>query len=138
MKIEISQIDGVTVISLGPEFEILDEVKVVGLESNIQRAAEAAHPPLLVLDIPYTKVAGTPFFSLAFGAWSRLKSRDGRFAISGVTPFCKDVLAVSRLDRLWDVFATKQEAVAALSGRLNYAASITFSSCGLFNLVELT
>ena len=137
METEISQIDGVTVITLGRSFEVLDQAAVGKLKGDIMGTAETIDPPLLVLDIPHTTVAGTPFFSMAFGVWSQLKTRDGRFAISGVTPFCKGVLAVSGLDRLWNVFDTKEQAIAALAGKLNAAESLTHSGRGPIDPEEL-
>ncbi len=37
-------------------------------------------------------------------------------ALSGVHPFCVEILRVTRLHTLWPVYPTRDEAVAALAG----------------------
>ena len=106
--------DSVTVIHLGPEYENLDESLLEELRAVIVNAADNATPPRVVLDLANTKFFGSGFIEIMFRAWKRLRSRNGDFAISGLTPYCAEVVAVTHLDRLWPVFGDRDEAVRTL------------------------
>ena len=105
----------VTVISLGPEFESLDDAGIDEVKDVLLEAAQSADPPRVVLDMPHTQFFGSAFIEVLFRAWNRLNARSGKFAVSGLTPYCAEVIDVTHLDRLWDFFQTCDEAVAALA-----------------------
>lgn len=107
--------DEVTVIALGPEYENLDEHLLEDLKESILAAAREAVPPLVVVDLSHTKFFGSAFIEILFRAWNRLNARDGgQFAISGLTPYCAEVIEVTHLDQLWHVYQTRDDAVRAL------------------------
>ena len=113
---QTSRQGGVTVVSLGPEYENLDESALEGVRSAILAAAVAADPPLVVLDLSHTKFFGSACIEILFRSWNRINGRPGgRFAISGLTPYCAEVIQVTHLDRLWSIYATHDEAAAALN-----------------------
>ena len=112
---DISTQNGITVISLGPEYENLDEPGLEGLKDMVLDVARSADPPLVVLDLSHTKFFGSAFIEILFRTWNRLKGRDGgQFCISGLTPYCKEVIEVTHLNELWKIFDTLDEAVADL------------------------
>ena len=112
---DISTQNGITVISLGPEYENLDEPGLEGLKDMVLEVAHSADPPLVILDLSHTKFFGSAFIEVLFRAWNRLKGRDGgQLCISGLTPYCKEVIEVTHLNELWKIFDTLDEAVAAL------------------------
>ena len=107
--------NGITVISLGPEYENLDEPGLEDLKDTVLDVARSAEPPLVVLDLSHTKFFGSAFIEILFRAWNRLKGRDGgRFCISGLTPYCKEVIEVTHLNELWKIFDTLDQANADL------------------------
>ncbi len=106
--------DGVTVIRLGPEYENLDESRLEDLRASILEVAETADPPLVVLDLSHTKFFGSAFIEVMFRAWKRLDVRNGTFALAGLTPYCAEVVQVTHLDRLWNVYNDSENAVTAL------------------------
>lgn len=107
--------DGVTVISLGPEYENLDEHLLEQVSVAILKATSEADPPLVVLDLSHTQFFGSAFIEILFRAWNRVQSKTGgRFVISGLTSYCLDVIQITHLDQLWDVYTTRAEAIAAI------------------------
>lgn len=108
-RIETEQ--GVTVISLGPEYESLDESLLDELRDAILNVADTATPAKVALDLAHTKFFGSAFIEIMFRAWKRLKSRGGIFAISGLTPYCAEVVTVTHLDRLWTIYDNREQAV---------------------------
>lgn len=113
--VSISVDGGVTVVSLtAPEFENIDERNIDQARSALLELAQATTPPLLVLDLSATKFFGSSFIEALFRTANRMKSRGGKFALSGLGPYCMEVIQITRLDSLWPVTKTSQEAVAKL------------------------
>jgi anti-sigma B factor antagonist len=105
----------VTIVSLGPEFENIDEPSVDQVKDLLLEVAESADPPHVVLDMRHTQFFGSAFIEVLFRVWDRVNTRNGRFAVSSLTPYCAEVIDVTHLDRLWDFFPSCDEAVAALA-----------------------
>lgn len=105
---------GVTVISLGPDYENLDESLLDELRDSILGVADTATPAKVTLDLAHTKFFGSGFIEIMFRAWKRLKARGGTFAISGLTPYCAEVVSVTHLDRLWTIYDDREQAVRQL------------------------
>ena len=107
--------DGVTVVSLvGPEYENLDERLLDGIRTAVLDIAQAANPPLLVLDLSHTKFFGSAFIEILFRVANRMKNRSGKFAISGLTEYCAEVIHITHLDSLWPVLPNSSAGVAKL------------------------
>jgi anti-sigma B factor antagonist len=111
----IEKRENVTCICLGPEFENLDEQILEAIRSVVLETAATADPPLVVIDMQYTRFFGSSFIEVLFRVWNRVNSLPGgRFSISGLTPYCREVLEVTHLDKLWELHGTLDDAVAAL------------------------
>jgi anti-anti-sigma factor len=111
----IEKRDDVTCICLGSEFENLDEQILEAIRSVVLETAAEADPPRVIVDMQYTRFFGSPFIEVLFRVWNRINSvPGGRFAISGLTPYCLEVLEVTHLDKLWEIHGSLDEAVAAL------------------------
>lgn len=106
----------VTCICLGPEFENLDEILLDQIRDQILDAAKAAQPPLVAIDLQHTRFFGSSFIEVLFRIWNRINAvPDGGFAIAGLTDYCREVLEVTHLDKLWQMTSTLDEAVSLLS-----------------------
>ncbi len=106
----------VTCISLGPEFENLDETLLDQIRDQLLEAAKNAEPPLIAMDLQYTKFFGSSFIEVLFRIWNRVNGLpNGGFAIAGLTDYCREVLEVTHLDKLWTMTSTLDEAVNALA-----------------------
>ncbi len=103
----------VTVVVFGSGQRQLDEVGLERIGRQLVEVAQSASPPRLVLDMTPTEFFGSSFIELLFRVWKKLNTQPGaRFAISGLQPYCKEVLEVTHLDRLWPLPATLAEAIA--------------------------
>jgi len=112
----ITKTDDVTCICLGPEFENLDETLLDQIRDQVLDAAKNADPPLVVIDLQHTKFFGSSFIEVLFRIWNRINALpNGGFAIAGLTDYCREVLEITHLDKLWQMTATLDEGVALLS-----------------------
>jgi anti-anti-sigma factor len=106
----------VTVIALGPEYESLDEAGLDDLREAILAGVQSAEPPLVVLDLSHTKFFGSAFIEILFRAWNRVSARKGgQFCLCGLTSYCREVIDVTHLDRIWHVCETRSEAKRLLT-----------------------
>ncbi len=109
--------DGVTVVLLGPGYEKLSEHLMDHLREVLLRCCEEANPPRVVIDLSHTTFFGSSFIEILVQFWKRISERDGGdFAICGLTANCAEVLHITQLDSLWNVFPSQSEAIAALAG----------------------
>ena len=107
---------GVTCILLGPEFENLDEQSLDMIRQTVMDAAFEADPPKVIIDLQHTKFFGSSFIEVLFRIWNRIDSTDdGRFAISGLTDYCREVLEVTHLDKLWKLHSSIDDAIAEMN-----------------------
>lgn len=111
----ITQEDGVTVITLGSEYENLQETELETLKGALLETVERADPPLIVLDLSHLRYFGSALIESLFRAWNHLKSRPGgRLALCGLTSYCREVVEITHLDQLWSIFETRDQAVHSM------------------------
>jgi len=116
---EVTVDQGVTVIELGSGFESVDERALdTGLRTSLLETAEAADPPVVLLDLSHTTFFGSSFIEIMFRLWNRLNAKPGgNFAICGLTSYCLEVLKITHLDTLWRLYATRDEAIRDMTAR---------------------
>lgn len=105
---------GVTVVEVDPVYDSLDEWRMSDFRDLVLDAVKKADPPLLLLDLSRTTYIGSSFIGVLIRGWKRLRDRQGRLALCNVCPTCADVLHVSKLDTIWDIYSTRDEARQAL------------------------
>lgn len=109
--------NGVTILALGEEFENIDEQTLETFRDAIDSAAENADPPRLLIDLSHTKFFGSSFIAVLFRIWKRLRDKPGcRFAICGMSKYCHQVLVVTHVDTLWQIYPDRSSAMAGFSG----------------------
>jgi len=113
---EIEVRNGVTVVALGPDYDSLEEHLLEGLEKTLTKCGREADPPLIVLDLSHTSFFGSSFIQILLGVWKDISEKPGSaFALSGMNSNCADVIRVTQLDKLWQIYGSADEAVVALS-----------------------
>ncbi len=70
----------------------------------------------VVLDFHRTDYYGSTALGFFLRLWKRVGSRGGRMAFCNLSPNENDILAVTRLDTLWPVCASRAEAVQVVRG----------------------
>ena len=112
---KLNQQPDVTIIELGPEYHSLDQATVEALRDKLLDFVDQADPPNIALDLSHTRFIGSAFLETLFRCWNRIKHRDGRLALCGLHPFCSEVLRVTRLETLWEIYPTIEDAKAAMA-----------------------
>jgi len=92
---------------------MIDESVLPLLDKALLAAAEQGQP-LLTLDLQGTEFFSSSFIELLFRIWNRIKAREGRFAICNLHPYCRQVLEITNLHRIWLLVGSRADAVHAL------------------------
>ena len=103
----------ITIIEFGDEFEHLSEDVMPAVATAVHDAGEALVPKVL-LDLTCVRFFGSSFIEVLYRLWKQMESRQGRFVLSGVHPYCKEVLQVTNLDKLWTLAPDREAGLAAL------------------------
>jgi anti-sigma B factor antagonist len=110
----VTQQSGVTVLCTGPSYTGLEYQALQEFGEVLLSEVARAEPPRFVIDMAQTDFIGSSFIELMVRAWKRIKNREGAMVLCTVHPYCQEVLRVSRLDSVWPMYATREEAVKAI------------------------
>jgi anti-anti-sigma factor len=93
----------------------LDDVVLDAVERFLYRCADAKETQNLVIDLSATTCFGSRFIEVLFRAYHRIKRKGGRIALSGLRGHPAEVIHVSKLQRIWEIYAATDEAVRELN-----------------------
>lgn len=111
---EIHKQDGVTIVAYASDCERITEDRIPETLDAMLAAVDGERPVLLV-DLSHVQFFGSSFIEVLFRVWNRVQQQhEGRFALCGLTSHCAEVIEVSNLDKLWQVFPTREAALASL------------------------
>lgn len=103
----------ITIVAFGEELEQLSEDVMPAVASSVDEAGQASVPKVL-LDMSNVKFFGSSFIEVLYRLWKQVESRGGRFVISGLHPYCREVLQVTNLDKIWTIVADRESGLAVL------------------------
>ncbi len=104
-----------TVVVFGAKCKHIDELIVEQASREVMDAVLAAAPPQVILDLSVTEFFGSSFIEVLFRAWNRLQQKPGgKLSLVGLGPYCREVLAITHLDKLWPMYDTREAALTAM------------------------
>lgn len=113
----ITEEQGVTILLLDKSYDALDEAHLDSLSRMLLQQIEGAPRPLIVLDFSQTEYMGSRVLEILFRAWKRVNDRGGRMAFCCLSPFCAEVLHVTRLDTIWPIESSRKSAIDRVHDR---------------------
>jgi len=108
--------DGSTlvVVPLGRVGSLAGEGVIAQLEELTKRLG-ASGLKHVVFDFEKVDYFGSSMLGAMHAVWKHVSTADGKMAVCNVSEVEREVLQVSRFDTLWPIYASRQEAVAAVS-----------------------
>ena len=70
----------------------------------------------VVIDFRNTDYFGSTSLGVFLSVWKRVRQREGRMAFCNLSEHEKEILTVTKLDNLWSICATREEAMKTVSG----------------------
>jgi len=98
----------------------LSEFELSSFEQEVRCVAQQLDTRAIknvVLDFSKTDYYGSTALSLFLVLWKQVRSRNGQMAFCHVSAHEKEVLELTRLDGLWPIYDTRQEAVQGIRSR---------------------
>lgn len=95
----------------------LREMDYQGVEAGASSVLDLLHNGTVrnvVLDFHKTDYYGSTALGFFVKLWKRVRSRGGRMAFCGVSDHEREILKVTRLDGLWPICPTREEALQAV------------------------
>ena len=114
--LDVRQEADVTVVSF-LDRKILDELNISQIEEQLFVLVDGATSPKLVLDFANVEHLSSRALGTLISLMKRVNSKGGRLALTNIESRIFEVFRITRLDRTFDIFKTRDEAVAAVSGR---------------------
>ena len=106
--------NGVTVICFEPQQDRIRESSREQLD-EVLGLAESVDPPLLVIDLKDVHYVNSSFVAFLLELSHKISQRKGRFAVCRSMAFCEKVIHSLKLNEVFDLFETPDEAVRAYS-----------------------
>lgn len=99
-------------LDLGP-FSVT-EVMLDSIGIELIEMISKLQPPVAAIDLSPTHHLGSKAVSILVNAWRTARGRKGRIAFCRLNPYSREVLRTLQLDRHWEVYETREEAVRML------------------------
>ena len=102
------------VAHLGSTYNGLAQDSIDQVERFLLACADTPNVKNLVVDLSNTTFFGTIFIESLFRAFNRMKRKGGKFALCGLQPYPREIIEISNLHRVWQLFSSAEEAVRVL------------------------
>ena len=96
-------------------YAMFAEPSVASELSQLQEQVDSPTTEQVIVDLGEIPYFGSTVLEWMAQLWKRVKVKGGRLAIVRPSDIGREVLAAARLERLWGIFTTRDEALAWLS-----------------------
>jgi len=80
----------------------------------VQKQIDAPATRLVIVDLGEIPYFGSTVLEWMSLIWKRVKAKGGHMAAIRPSPIGREVLLAARLDRLWGIYATRDDALAGM------------------------
>jgi len=106
----------IAVITPSPEVEKMPENLMEQAAQMVLAPLRSDPPAGLIFDLSKVDYVGSVFLSFLLRCHKRVKEHGSEVVVAGASNRARELLHMTALDTLWALYATKNEAIAALSG----------------------
>jgi anti-anti-sigma factor len=104
----------VTVITASPALELLDISLADNAADLMLGPLRDQESPLVVVDLSLLPYFGSLFLSLLLRCHKLVSTRGGMMVLAGLSPKAKELLQITKLNLVWPIYDTRQEAIESL------------------------
>ena len=111
----VVQESGVTIVCPGSDYETIFASELEKFDQVLE-LAKTIDPPLMLLDLTHIQHFGSTFVELLMRLSNQIcVTRNGRIGICHLTKYCQAVFTLTQLDRVFELYESRAEAVKALT-----------------------
>lgn len=93
--------------------KILDEANIAEIGATLNSLIDETDQPKLLLDFTSVDHLSSAALGMLINANNRIKQRNGQLRLSNIKSQIFEVFRITKLDRLFKIFATRAEALAS-------------------------
>ena len=112
----IMEDQGIAIVLLRPQYKSSSVHTLRELEQRLVEEIDCCTRGLLI-DLSETLYSSGEFLNVLLRCQRRARQMKRKFALCRPAPLLRRVLAITRLDSLWQIFQSQQEAIEAMQGR---------------------
>lgn len=112
-QLKISTSGQTTVVELTPK-KILDELSIMQLGQQLYALAAKDPNPRLALDFANVAHMSSSALGVLITLHKRVREKGGRMVLCNIQPAIFEIFAITRLNEIFSIHNSKQEALAAL------------------------
>jgi len=113
---EIEHVDGTVILTALTDLGELELENVKKrFEETLSRLSRR-HVKNVIVDLSHADYYGSSALAFFVALWKLVRSSGGEFALCNVSPHGLKTLNVTHLDRLWEIFDSKDDAMRAILG----------------------
>jgi anti-sigma B factor antagonist len=113
LQVSVSS-DGITTAELTDK-KILDEVNIAHIGDQLNALVAESAEPKMVLDFTTVGHMSSSALGMLITLHKRIREKNGQLRLCGIRPNIYEVFAITRLNEIFQICPTKQEAIASLT-----------------------
>lgn len=98
------------------ENKILDEANIAEIGQALSQLIEAKHNPKLLLDFQNVDHLSSAALGMLININQKMKAQSGELRLANIKAQIKEVFVITKLDKLFRIYNTREEALKTFSG----------------------
>jgi anti-sigma B factor antagonist len=111
----IEYVDGEVIVATLTDEKILEESQIQALESSFLPLIEENNPIKLVVDFSQVHFLTSSVLGLLIRLSKKIYEAEGVFRLCCIQPKIYEIFKITRLDKIFEIFPSRQEALEGLS-----------------------
>ncbi|MFM1802335.1 MAG: hypothetical protein RJA81_1687 [Planctomycetota bacterium] len=103
------------IVEVSSAVEGLDHTSGDVLADMVLNVVREISQPMVIIDLTGVEIFGSMFLTVMLRCWKACVTRGGMMVLAGTGDRVRELLKIVRLDMLWPIYATRNEAMTALS-----------------------
>ena len=113
-KLSIEQSGEVVFVRFVDE-DLVDEVEIRQAAGELLEAVEAAPVPKMLIDFEGLTHLSSSVIGVLVSVSNKIRAKDGQLRLANVGPLIREVFEITRLDKMFTICGTAQEAMSSFS-----------------------
>ncbi len=113
-RLNVTAEGGVTIVEL-TDRKILDELSISQIGERLQGLVAKAEDPKFILDFSSVGHMSSSALGMLITLHKRIREKKGQLRLSGIQPPIHEVFVITRLNEIFDICQSKEQALETLS-----------------------
>lgn len=114
---DIEQLDDEIIVTPKADLREFEFQQIELAAGDVLKLLNSDRARNVIMDFHKTDYYGSTALAFFVSVWKKVRSHGGHMAFCGVSQHEKQILALTRLDTLWSVCDTREQALAAVRGK---------------------